>query len=278
MLKINPTGRVIGSMAKDEEAKTPVLLAMDAKVVGADVQVTINVVFQSVPLERPVFPGFLYLASTGVDVEFEIINGAITSHQRGTSVTVTHAHTQTKERKGSVKINPKVKAAKEVEVELGEIGYEPSRSEEGKIEYTDVPTPPHKNSSTSPESKRTKPAPPGSPPPANLRGHSKSKTFIGVILEPLGKHAEWVSVILIITAAIGIPVRLYLMTSSGFNYAGLSGKFLRLFPFVLVLDVIWTLGPFLLAPWIGMGLALASCAVLLYVPFAQRSLLLMGEK
>jgi cholera toxin transcriptional activator len=103
-------------------------------------------------------------------------------------------------------------------------------------------------------------------------------SFIGVILEPLGKRAEWVLVILIVTAALGIPVRLYLMTAAGFNYAGLSGKFLRLFPFVLVLDVIWALGPFLLVPWVGMGLALASCAVLLYVPFAQRSLLLMAKE
>jgi cholera toxin transcriptional activator len=61
------------------------------------------------------------------------------------------------------------------------------------------------------------------------------------------------------------------------NYAGLNGKFLRLFPLVLVLDVIWATSPFLLMPWIGMGLALASAAVLLYVPFAQRSLLLMGR-
>jgi DNA-binding winged helix-turn-helix (wHTH) protein len=99
--------------------------------------------------------------------------------------------------------------------------------------------------------------------------------FIAEILEPLAGHAVWLMVVLIVTAAVGIPVRVYLMTATALNYAGLGGKFLRLFPFVLVLDVIWATGPFLLTPWIGMGLALASCAVLLYVPFAERSLLLM---
>jgi cholera toxin transcriptional activator len=102
-------------------------------------------------------------------------------------------------------------------------------------------------------------------------------TAIGEILEPLAGHAMGLTVVLIVTAVVGIPVRVYLMTATALNYAGLSGKFLRLFPLVLVLDVIWATSPFLLMPWIGMGLALASAAVLLYVPFAQRSLLLMGR-
>ena len=42
------------------------------------------------------------------------------------------------------------------------------------------------------------------------------------------------------------------------------------------LDELWALAPFLLAPWIGFGAALGSTAALLYAPFAQRSLILMG--
>jgi hypothetical protein len=45
---------------------------------------------------------------------------------------------------------------------------------------------------------------------------------------------------------------------------------------VYVLDEIWALAPFLLAQQIGYGLALGATAALLYVPFAQRSLILMG--
>jgi cholera toxin transcriptional activator len=82
---------------------------------------------------------------------------------------------------------------------------------------------------------------------------------------------------LIVTAAVGIPVRCYLLTAMAFKYEGLSGKFRKLFPFVLVLDELWAFTPFLLVEQIGVGLAIASAAVLLYVPFSQRSLLLMGS-
>jgi hypothetical protein len=54
-------------------------------------------------------------------------------------------------------------------------------------------------------------------------------------------------------------------------------KFLQLFPVVLPLDELWALAPFLLVDEIGVGLALAGTAALLYVPFSQRSLILMGE-
>jgi cholera toxin transcriptional activator len=81
---------------------------------------------------------------------------------------------------------------------------------------------------------------------------------------------------LIVTAAVGIPVRCYLLTAMAFKYEGLSGKFRKLFPFVLVLDELWAFTPFLLVEQMGVGLAIACVAVLLYVPFSQRSLLLMG--
>ena len=44
----------------------------------------------------------------------------------------------------------------------------------------------------------------------------------------------------------------------------------------VLLDMLWALAPFLLVGEIGFGLALASTAALLYSPFAQRSLVLMG--
>jgi cholera toxin transcriptional activator len=58
---------------------------------------------------------------------------------------------------------------------------------------------------------------------------------------------------------------------------GLGYKFHRLFPFTFVLDELWALAPFLLLPQIGLGLALAACAALIYVPFSQRTVLLMGD-
>ena len=81
---------------------------------------------------------------------------------------------------------------------------------------------------------------------------------------------------LIVTAAIGIPIRLYLLAAVAFNYRGLNIKFKKLFPFLLPLDELWALAPFLIVHQIGFGLALAATAALLYLPFSQRSLLLMG--
>lgn len=89
-------------------------------------------------------------------------------------------------------------------------------------------------------------------------------------------HAFWALVLLIVTAAAGIPIRLYLISSAAFGAPGLRERFLKLFPIVFPLDELWALSPFLLAPWIGFGAALGSTAALLYAPFAQRSLILMG--
>ena len=91
-------------------------------------------------------------------------------------------------------------------------------------------------------------------------------------------RADWITVILIASAALGIPVRLYLLSAVSFDVQGLSRKFLKLFPGTFVLDQLWALSPFLLAPQIGLGLALGITAALIYVPFAQRTLVLMRER
>jgi len=86
----------------------------------------------------------------------------------------------------------------------------------------------------------------------------------------------WAVAGIIVTAVVGIPIRLYLISMVAFRAAGLREKFLRLFPVIFPLDELWALAPFLLLQQIGYGLALGSTAILLYVPFAQRSLILMG--
>lgn len=96
------------------------------------------------------------------------------------------------------------------------------------------------------------------------------------VIRAMVPHTLWAVVLLIITAAVGIPTRLYLISATAFNAPGLREKFLKIFPVIFPLDEIWALAPFLLAPWIGFGSALAATAALLYAPFAQRSLILMG--
>jgi cholera toxin transcriptional activator len=98
------------------------------------------------------------------------------------------------------------------------------------------------------------------------------------LLAQVVEHPFWLFAILVATALCGIPIRLYLLSAAVFGYRGLPGKFLRLFPFLLPLDELWALAPFLLVDKIRIGLALAATAVLLYVPFSQRSLLLMKDR
>jgi cholera toxin transcriptional activator len=82
--------------------------------------------------------------------------------------------------------------------------------------------------------------------------------------------------ILIVTAAILIPVRAFLLCAFLFHAPAIREKFLKLWQFLLPLDVLWALSPFLLLHHINFGLALACTALLVYSPFAQRSLVLMG--
>jgi cholera toxin transcriptional activator len=77
----------------------------------------------------------------------------------------------------------------------------------------------------------------------------------------------------VITAGIGIPFRCYLLSAVGFDFRGLGQKFRRVFPFLLVLDSIWSFSPFLLLSSIGFGAAFAATAALLYVPFSERTLI-----
>jgi cholera toxin transcriptional activator len=84
------------------------------------------------------------------------------------------------------------------------------------------------------------------------------------------------TILVVVLAAAGIPVRFYMFFAVGFDYRWFGPKFRRLFPASLVLDELWALTPFLLAERIGLGLAFAATAALLYLPFGQRTLVRMG--
>jgi cholera toxin transcriptional activator len=84
--------------------------------------------------------------------------------------------------------------------------------------------------------------------------------------------------VLVTSAVVLIPVRLYLVAAVAFDLRDLSAKFARMFPLLLVLDLLWALSPFLLAHYIGTSLALGMSASLVYLPFSQRSLVLMSAR
>jgi len=84
--------------------------------------------------------------------------------------------------------------------------------------------------------------------------------------------------LLVTTAAVLIPVRLFVLVAVALDFQNLPSKFSRLFPALLILDLLWAVSPFLLIHHINAGLALGLSAPLVYLPFAQRSLVLMYSR
>ncbi len=84
--------------------------------------------------------------------------------------------------------------------------------------------------------------------------------------------------VVLVTGTVGIPLRFYLISAVAFDFRKLGENFRKLFPFVLALDQLWAIAPFLLLPQIGVGLAFAATAALLYVPFSERTLVRMAYR
>ena len=80
----------------------------------------------------------------------------------------------------------------------------------------------------------------------------------------------------LVTAGVGIPLRFYFLSAVAFDYRALGDKFHKIFVGVLILDQLWAVAPFLLLDQIGFGSAFAATAALLYVPFAERTLVRMA--
>ena len=111
--------------------------------------------------------------------------------------------------------------------------------------------------------------------------------FYGIALwnlEEVGLQAmaEWnissgvMQTVALVSGVVGIVLRLYTLNATIFNYRLLGENFRRIFYFVLLLDVLWAMCPLLLANRIGIGLAFAACAALVYSPFAQRVLAMVA--
>ncbi len=95
------------------------------------------------------------------------------------------------------------------------------------------------------------------------------------LVSPLPR-SNTVFLVIIVTAAILIPVRAFVLTAVLFRAPRAREKLLKIWRFLLPLDELWALSPFLLLHHIDFGLALSCTPLLVYSPFAQRSLILMG--
>ena len=98
------------------------------------------------------------------------------------------------------------------------------------------------------------------------------------IVAPMTSRPHWIVALVLVTAVNGIPTRLYLLAGVAFDSGKLHHNFRKLFPFIFPLDELWALAPFLAVHQLGVGLAFAATAALLFLPFGQRTLMLMGYR
>ena len=90
------------------------------------------------------------------------------------------------------------------------------------------------------------------------------------------RSAVVLTVLILGTAMIGIPLRLFLLTAVGWDYAGFRHKYDRLFPVTAAFDLLWGVSPLLTAHHNGIGITLSVAAMLLYLTFGQRTLVHMA--
>ncbi len=95
------------------------------------------------------------------------------------------------------------------------------------------------------------------------------------LLSPLS-YARVALIVIVASAAVLIPVRVFLVCMVLFRAPRAREKFLKLWPGLVAMDLIWALSPALLLHHINLGLAIAAMTLLVYSPFAQRALMLMG--
>jgi serine/threonine protein kinase len=93
--------------------------------------------------------------------------------------------------------------------------------------------------------------------------------FIGA---DLFQGTFWTTAFLV-TGCCGIPVRLYVIASVGFDDPETGLQFRKLFPALLMLDELWALSPFLLLGKWPPGLTLICVILLAYLPFTHRNLI-----
>jgi cholera toxin transcriptional activator len=90
-----------------------------------------------------------------------------------------------------------------------------------------------------------------------------------------GRGGAAVTWLAIVTAVVGMAVRLFFFSGIALDQPRIGLIFLRVFIPLTVLDELWAMSPLLLWRELGTGLALAAIAALVWAPFAQRTLVRM---
>jgi hypothetical protein len=78
---------------------------------------------------------------------------------------------------------------------------------------------------------------------------------------------------ILVSGCCGIPIRLFIIASVGFDDPDTGKQFGRLFPWLFLLDELWALSPLLLIEKWPAGLTLICVAFLAYLPISHRNLI-----
>ncbi len=77
---------------------------------------------------------------------------------------------------------------------------------------------------------------------------------------------------LLLVATIGIPVRIYFSTALSFDFADIGRQFRLVFPFLFLMDLLWSAVPLLFLGQLQ-GIVLLCAGALAFLPLSQRTLL-----
>jgi DNA-binding winged helix-turn-helix (wHTH) protein len=103
----------------------------------------------------------------------------------------------------------------------------------------------------------------------------RHELIYGSVQGLFGRGGELVTWVAIVTAVVGMAVRLFFFSGMALDQARIGSIFLRVFIPLMLLDELWAMSPLLLWRELGTGLSLAAVAALVWAPFAQRTLVRM---
>ncbi|MFZ0244424.1 hypothetical protein [Candidatus Binatus sp.] len=140
-LSIWPAEKVIGSMPQTDVKRTPVLLGLIARPDDGAVEFLIDVVFQSIRIQRPLGRGHWYVAATEAEIELRANGATIVAYTKAPAITIQYTVAKTKEKKVDVGVKPEIDIAKNVTVSIGGVGVKAAGSEEATIAFSDQESP-----------------------------------------------------------------------------------------------------------------------------------------
>ena len=136
-LTISPAEKVIGSMAPDEQKRTPVLLGLDVQEIDGDVKLLVDVAFQRIPIEGPLGMGPWYVAASEAQIIVRANGAKIAGHSNSRYIEAAHKIKSKKENTVKATFEPKVEVSETLSASVFSVDAKRGKSKKETIEYSD---------------------------------------------------------------------------------------------------------------------------------------------